>query len=92
MLLLLDTNIMLWYALGNSNLSPKARSLIFFCSGNDIYCSIVSAWEVAIKYNITPSRVPVSDEKFLEYVHILGGGMLALNEMKNTSPHSKHSA
>ena len=79
MRLLLDTRIMLWYALGNDNLSSKARSLIFG-SGNDIYCSIVSAWEVAIKYNINPSRIPISDEKFLEYVHMLGGGLLALSE------------
>jgi PIN domain nuclease of toxin-antitoxin system len=45
---LIDTHVMLWWALGNSQLSIKARSLLAD-EGNDCVVSVASVWEVAIK-------------------------------------------
>ncbi|MDY7006473.1 MAG: PIN domain-containing protein [Cyanobacteriota bacterium] len=44
---LLDTHAFLWYLLGNTNLSIKAKDIID--SKEDLYFSIVSLWEIAIK-------------------------------------------
>ena len=48
---LLDTHVALWLFEGNEKLSQSARNIIFD-TDNEIYVSIVSAWEVAIKVSI----------------------------------------
>lgn len=48
MKLLLDTQLLLWTAGASANLSPDARALIE-SPGNDLFFSVVSVWEVAIK-------------------------------------------
>ena len=48
---LLDTNIALWLFEGDDGLSQTARDIIYD-AGNEIYISIASAWEVAIKTSI----------------------------------------
>jgi PIN domain nuclease of toxin-antitoxin system len=49
--LLLDTHTFLWYAEGNSNLSVPATTLLSD-PGNDLFLSMASAWEIAIKVGI----------------------------------------
>ncbi|PZO43719.1 MAG: PIN domain nuclease [Pseudanabaena frigida] len=46
----LDTHVVLWYLSKDSNLSPKAKEIVD--TKADIYFSIVSLWEIAIKVNI----------------------------------------
>ncbi len=49
--LLLDTNIVIWFANGEAALSGKIKEII--CSDNNKkFCSIISLWEIAIKINI----------------------------------------
>ena len=48
---LLDTHTAFWYFEGSSELSTKAKTAIED-SGNEIFVSIVSAWEVAIKVSL----------------------------------------
>jgi PIN domain nuclease of toxin-antitoxin system len=48
---LLDTNALLWAMEKNPTLTKKASSAIAD-SNNDIYVSIVSLWEIAIKLSI----------------------------------------
>ncbi|MGD8778032.1 MAG: type II toxin-antitoxin system VapC family toxin [Ignavibacteria bacterium] len=48
---LIDTNVFLWFIEGSSKLSPKAIN-IFSDPSNEIYLSIVSLWEIAIKLSI----------------------------------------
>ena len=79
MKLLLDTHIALWYALNDRRLPQKAKDLIR-SSDNNTYCSIVSAWEVAIKHSLKAAEIPFSDEKFCEYARRFDGGLLALDE------------
>ncbi|NEO95746.1 MAG: type II toxin-antitoxin system VapC family toxin [Moorea sp. SIO3G5] len=47
---LLDTHAFLWYLLGDSHLSIKAKAIID--TKNNLYFSIVSLWEISIKINI----------------------------------------
>jgi PIN domain nuclease of toxin-antitoxin system len=45
---LLDTHTFIWYIEGNAKLTQKARDVIEV-SGDKIYLSIISLWEIAIK-------------------------------------------
>jgi PIN domain nuclease of toxin-antitoxin system len=45
---LLDTNVLIWFLAGDHQLSLNARSLISDPT-NEIYTSIASLWEMAIK-------------------------------------------
>lgn len=59
MKLLLDTHILIWALNDDARLSRKARDLILDES-NDIYYSIVSLWEVAIKHLSHPEHMRFS--------------------------------
>jgi PIN domain nuclease of toxin-antitoxin system len=45
---LLDTHTFIWYIEGNAKLTQKARDVIEI-SGDKIYLSIISLWEIEIK-------------------------------------------
>ncbi len=45
---LLDTHAFIWYIEGSKNLSSKAKEIIESLN-NDLYFSIASIWEIAIK-------------------------------------------
>ena len=51
MRLLLDTHALLWWLLGDPELSITARSAIGQ-PGNDVFVSAASAWEIATKFRI----------------------------------------
>lgn len=59
MKLLLDTHIFLWFITGDSKLSQTARLLIDDLA-NEKFVSIVSLWEIAIKYGL--GRLTLSDK------------------------------
>ena len=61
---LLDTHVALWLFEGNEKLSQHARSIIFD-TDNEIYVSIISAWEVAIKVSIDKLDFEGGSEAFL---------------------------
>lgn len=48
---LLDTHTLLWFITEDEELSDRARQLILD-SNNEIFLSIASLWEIAIKVNI----------------------------------------
>lgn len=50
MRILLDTHIMLWFLNDDPKLAPKIQEEIEEC--NQVFVSIISLWEVAIKLNI----------------------------------------
>ena len=66
MRILLDTHILLWTIAKNDRLPVKARKLIGN-EENDIFFSLVSVWEVAIKHVIKPQDMPISEEDFAKY-------------------------
>lgn len=51
---LLDTNIILWALVNDARLSRKAKEIILD-SGNSIYYSTISPWEVEIKHLKDPN-------------------------------------
>ncbi len=65
MRLLLDTHILLWYVLGDSQLSPTSRALILD-PANEILISPASFWEIAIKVSIGKLELHAPFEDFFE--------------------------
>lgn len=62
--LLLDTHTFLWFTAGNSNLSEVARSAIED-ENNDVYLSVASLWEIAIKISIGKFELSESFEALI---------------------------
>lgn len=56
---LLDTHALLWYWGGNKQLSQKSKELIEN-SENQIFLSVVSLWEIALKVSIGKLTLPLS--------------------------------
>ncbi|MEH2094069.1 MULTISPECIES: type II toxin-antitoxin system VapC family toxin [unclassified Nostoc] len=68
---LLDTHTLLWYLLGDPNLAIKVKDIID--TKDNLYFSIVSLWEIAIKINIGKLKIHRSIEdlfKELQYINI----------------------
>jgi PIN domain nuclease of toxin-antitoxin system len=57
MKLLLDTHTLLWWLLGDSRLSVRARDILSQ-SSNSITVSSVSGWEIATKFRLGKLAVP----------------------------------
>jgi len=78
MRLLLDTHSFLWFIEGNSRLSRHARALIED-DANDLFLSLASVWEMAIKVSLGKLRVTQDFQTFIaqqcsenriEFLHI----------------------
>lgn len=83
MRLLLDTQIALWFLLDDPRL-PRAADALIREAGNDIFFSIVSLWEAAIKRGLErPQRDPVllTPEQFLIYGRETGFVLLPLDAL-----------
>ena len=79
MKLLLDTHIVLWYIANDARLSSYMKALIS-SRDNEVYYSLASLWEVAIKHMISVKRMPVSDEEFSDYAEKSGLKCLYLSK------------
>ena len=66
MKILLDTHILLWTLTGSKKLSRKAKDLITD-PDNEVYISIISPWEVELKHNKHPDRMPIDSSTLLQY-------------------------
>ena len=53
---LLDTHVFLWLIQGDSQLSERARAVISD-DANQLYFSVTSIWEIAIKLNIGKLKI-----------------------------------
>ena len=63
--LLLDTCTFLWIVGGAADLSGQARDM-FVDPDNDVYLSVVSAWEIAVKHAAGRLPLPESPERFVQ--------------------------
>jgi PIN domain nuclease of toxin-antitoxin system len=61
---IVDTHAALWLFEGNEKLSHTAQSIIFD-DENEIFISILSAWEVAVKVSLNKLRFDGGCEAFL---------------------------
>ena len=67
---LLDTHTLLWVLFEDEKLSDTAKEIISN-SENEIFVSIITYWEIAIKYgigklqleNITPEEIPIKSKE-----------------------------
>ena len=64
MKILLDTHIFLWFISGDSRLSTGTQNAIRY-SDNQVYLSVVSVWEVIVKYQLGKFLLPESPETYL---------------------------
>ena len=62
---LLDTHTFIWFIEKNSILSKTADAIIKN-STNEIYVSIVSLWEIAVKVSLGKLSLPSPFDKFIE--------------------------
>jgi PIN domain nuclease of toxin-antitoxin system len=65
MRLLLDTHTFLWFVLGDSRCSQKARELIEN-EANEKWLSPASHWELAIKISLGKYTLPIPFEEFIQ--------------------------
>ncbi|MBO7485759.1 MAG: type II toxin-antitoxin system VapC family toxin [Spirochaetaceae bacterium] len=66
MKILCDTHIIIWYLTGDNRLSTKARNLID-SQNNEIFYSLVSVWEIAIKHGLKPDKLSLSAQSFISF-------------------------
>ncbi len=64
MKLLLDTHAFLWFVMDSPKISERASSLIESME-NDVYLSVASVWEIAIKVSIGKLRI---DERLEDFI------------------------
>jgi PIN domain nuclease of toxin-antitoxin system len=82
MKLLLDTHTLLWFISGDTKLSFAARLLIEDVA-NDKYVSVVSLWEIAIKYGL--GRLNLDDDFEILFPH-----QLNINGFEQLAIKNKH--
>ncbi|MDE7477885.1 MAG: type II toxin-antitoxin system VapC family toxin [Lachnospiraceae bacterium] len=71
MRILLDTHIALWAIADTSKLSNEVI-LLLETANNEVFYSMASVWEIAIKHKIKPENMPMSEEKFVELCEFTG--------------------
>lgn len=78
MKILLDTHILLWALTDDSRLGNTSRLLIDN-TDNYVYYSAASIWELAIKQQIHPDKIPFSVEDIIRYCDDAGFMCLNIN-------------
>ena len=77
---LLDTSTFLWYVSAQTELSPQARSIIGD-SGNSVYLSFVSVWELAVKFRV--GKLQLTPDSLTDWLDIhLSANSFRLLEIK----------
>ena len=71
---LIDTHTFIWFVSEPNKLSKRALKILE-SSNSEIYLSIVSAWEIAIKYSLGKIQLPSLYEHFIKE-------QIALNEIE----------
>ena len=64
MRVLLDTCTFLWIVTDDARLSAKAKAL-FAASGNEVFLSVASTWEIAVKYKLGRLPLPESPDRYI---------------------------
>ena len=66
MRILLDTNIAIWSVCDIEKI-PSAVFEQISDRSNEIFISLASIWEIAIKNIAKPKKIPIDEKKFIEY-------------------------
>ena len=76
---LLDTHTLLW-ALSNDPKLPSKARMIIEKDGNDIYYSVISIWEVALKHRSHPNQLTLTAQEASIYCRVAGFKRLSVEE------------
>jgi PIN domain nuclease of toxin-antitoxin system len=79
---LLDTHIFLWWIADDSRLITEVREIIAD-GGNDLFLSVASCWEIAIKAQLGRIDLPEKPDKFI-------AEQLSLNAIMSLPIHANH--
>lgn len=77
MRILLDTHIALWAVADTAKLSDEVVKQLG-AGDNEVFYSVASVWEVAIKHKLKPEQMPVSEEEFVELCENTGFSRLSI--------------
>ena len=77
MKILLDTHIALWAMADTAKLSEEVIHMLE-SEKNEVYYSIASVWEIAIKHKIRPEQMPISEEEFVRLCEKTGFAQLSI--------------
>ena len=61
--ILLDTHTFLWWVADDPRLSAKARTTV--TNADDVFLSVVSCWEMAIKVSLEKLTLPQTVDRFI---------------------------
>ena len=78
MKLLLDTHTLLW-ALGSPERLPENIIEMICNENNDVYISAASLWEIGIKHEKAPSKMPYSAVQIRDYCQRAGYFFLSIS-------------
>lgn len=79
MRILLDTHIALWAIAGTDKLPMEVIKLLE-SRDNEVFYSVTSVWEVAIKHKIHPEQMPVPEEEFNRLCQETGFAQLPIKD------------
>jgi len=65
MRVLVDTHVFIWLFIEPKRVPPKVAEFLHENAANDFYLSIVSAWEISIKYGNGKLKLPDVPERFV---------------------------
>lgn len=77
MSILLDTHAVLWYVESDSRLSDRAKAILD--ARKDVFFSIASLWEIAIKLNVDKLQITSSFSQLLIRLEFLNVEILPIN-------------
>ena len=78
MKLLLDTHVLIWALQDSEQLPLRIREMLIDES-NEIYVSIISLWEIAIKHKKMPNLMPFAMKEIRDYSQRAGYIFLSLS-------------
>ena len=77
---MLDTQVMLWWLLGDQRLRQETRELM---ATSACAVSVASVWEVAIKHRI--GKLPIDPATFRDQTIAVGAALLTINDPRKSS-------
>lgn len=74
-MILLDTHIAYWLITDDEKMPESAKSLIK--NNNRIYFSVISMWEIELKHQKNPEKMPLTGKQF--YLACIEAGLMCLS-------------
>ena len=78
MRILLDTHVAIWAIADDDRLPISARGLILDVQ-NDLFVSVASIWEIAVKHSLARHDMPISGKQAAEWFQAAGYVLLPIS-------------